>query len=93
MRYEQGEMTCRWTEHVLYSAPSLGSRQQGRKLPLRFSLCRKIGRSYTKGICRRGQRGEKRVVVNCVRVSDKSKLMRREGKVRDLSEAGHYREL
>lgn len=32
-------------------------------------------------------------MVSCVRVSDKWKMMRQEGKVRDLMEAGHYRQL
>ena len=79
MRYEHGEMTYSQTEHVLCSAPSLGSRQQGRKLPWKCSLCIMIERSYTKGACRTGQRYEKRIMVSCVRVSDKLKMMRQEG--------------
>lgn len=55
--------------------------------------CMVIERSYTKGTFRRGRHYEKRIMVICVRVSDKLKMMRQESEVGDLSKAGHYREL
>lgn len=78
MRYEQGEMICSRTESTV---PSLGSRQQEREMPWRFSLCIIVP-------CRRDQSYEKRIMVSCMRDSGKSKMMRQEGKVRHLSEAG-----
>lgn len=78
MRYEQGEMVYSQTESML---PSLGSRQQQREMPWRFSFCIIIP-------CRRDQRYKKRIMVSCMQDSDKLKMMRQEGKVRHLSEAG-----
>lgn len=51
MRYEQEEMTYRQTESVLCSAPSLGSRQQGKKAALEvFSLHNDREKLYQRGM-------------------------------------------
>lgn len=80
-------------EIMLCSGPSLGEQAAGSEAALETFSCVVIERSYTKGMWRRGHHCEKKIMVNYVRSSDKLNMVRQEGKVRDLLEAGRYSEL